>query len=216
MKRSRMMLTERSAVYEVNSSSTLSPRMRRTRRIEQRGPLRAPQQLVAEVVDAGVGQHDVAVDLVVDHLVAVAREQPLAMAEADLHRQVVHRVAAHAHLEADLEAFDPRRPAHLVDVGPRHPLEPHGLPDAGGARVPDRVRLALPVLLAARLGELMRIVLGAHRDDLPARGVQHVRDVGRERGVPAFVGRHQMAVDPHLGAHSRPRRSAGSRGPCPA
>ena len=45
------------------------------RRVEQRRPLRAPQQLVAEVVDARIGEDDEAIGLVVDHLVAVAREQ---------------------------------------------------------------------------------------------------------------------------------------------
>jgi hypothetical protein len=37
-------------------------------------------------------------------------------------------------------------------VGAGHALQPHGLPDAGAARVPDGMRLALPVLLAAGLG----------------------------------------------------------------
>jgi hypothetical protein len=51
------------------------------------------------------------------------------------------------------------------------------------------VRLELPVLLAARLGQVVRIVLGAHRHDLLARRLEHVGDVGRERRVAALVGR---------------------------
>jgi hypothetical protein len=49
------------------------------------------------------------------------------------------------------------------------------------------VRLQLPVLLAARLGQVVRIVLGAHRHRLLAVGVEHLGDVGPERRVAAFV-----------------------------
>jgi hypothetical protein len=51
------------------------------------------QSIVAVIVDAGIGEDDDAVGLVVDHLVAVAREQTLAVAERHLDRQVVDLVA---------------------------------------------------------------------------------------------------------------------------
>ena len=64
-----------------NSSITSSPREQLHGRVEQGRPLGAPQQLVAEVVDAGIGRGRCAVRLAVDHLVAVARQQPLAVAQ---------------------------------------------------------------------------------------------------------------------------------------
>ena len=50
------------------------------------------------------------------------------------------------------------------------------------------VRLLLPVLLAARLRQIERLILGADDDHLlVVAGRQHRGDVGRERGVPALV-----------------------------
>src|SRR5688500_19674564 len=56
------------------------------------------------------------------------------------------------------------RPAQSADPARRQRLEPHRLPDPAGARVPDRVRLEQPVLLAARLREIERVVFGPHHD----------------------------------------------------
>jgi hypothetical protein len=109
------------------------------------------------------------------------------VAQRDVDPQVVDRIADDARLEADRETLHLRRPADLLDVGAGHALEPHGLPDAARARIPDRVRLALPVLLAARLGQLVRVVFGEHGHRLPARGSSMVGDVGPERRVPALV-----------------------------
>ena len=78
-------------------------------------------------------------------------------------------------------------------------LEPDRLPDAGRAVVPDRVRLGLPVLLAARLGQVVRIVFGP--DDqhvLRRRASQGRGDVGGERRVAALVRGDKQTVDPDL------------------
>ena len=99
-------------------------------------------------------------------------------------------------LEADLPPLEVRRPAdRRRSQVARHRLHPDRLPDAGRARVPDRVRLELPVLLAARLGEVVRVVLGAHDDLACARRRTRSRDVERERRVAALVS-PTAAVDP--------------------
>src|SRR5205823_13450562 len=75
-------------------------------------------------------------------------------------------------------------------------LEPGGLPDPRAARVPDGVRLELPILLAARLGQVPRIVLRAN-DDLLVAAAQLIGDVRRERRVAAFVMDDARSVHPH-------------------
>ena len=71
----------------------------------------------------------------------------------------------------------------------------------GGAVVPDLVRLLLPVLLAARLRQIERLILGADDDHLvTVAGRQHRGDVGGEWGVPTFVPGDQPAIDPDVGA----------------
>ena len=115
------MCTERSAVYERELvDAPASPSQQADVGVEQRRPLRAPQQLVAEVVDARVGQDD-------------ARGRPRrrprgsgrapAGARHGAARTSIDRssaaVAADARLEADREALELRRPADLLDVGAR-------------------------------------------------------------------------------------------------
>jgi hypothetical protein len=119
--------------------------------------------------------------------------------QRDVHPEVVGRITGNARFEADRETLDLGRPANLVHVGAGDALEPHRLPDAGGARIPDRVRLALPILLAARLGDVVGIILREHRHRLPARRIEHAGDVGPERRVPAFVHHRELVVDPHPG-----------------
>ncbi len=94
-----------------------------------------------------------------------------------------------------------RPPVDVSDAVPSDHLQPDGLPDAGGAPVPDRVRWRLPILLAARLAEVVRIVLGPHHDHGGRRSDgQRRRDVCLERRVPALVPGHVDAVDPNIGA----------------
>ncbi len=90
-----------------------------------------------------------------------------------------------------------RSPADAFYVSRRNAFEPYGLPDTGGARIPHRVRLKLPVLFAARLGELMRIIVRHHRNGLLFCILQGKRDVCPERCVPALVARDEASVQPH-------------------
>ena len=91
-----------------------------------------------------------------------------------------------------------RRPRELGDRRARHRLQPDALPDAGRARVPDVVRLGLPVLLAARLTGVQWPVLGPHDEKgVLAVARQRPRDIEREGDVPALVLPHEPAVDPH-------------------
>ena len=85
--------------------------------------------------------------------------------ERDAQPQVVRATGPRATLSKPISQrsrFGVHRTA--TDVACGDPLHPDGLPDAGRARIPDRMRLELPVLLAARLGEIVRIVLGADHD----------------------------------------------------
>jgi len=67
--------------------------------------------------------------------------------------------------------------------------------------VPDAARFDLPELLAARLGEIFRLILGADHDDLlVAVGAQRPGDVGAERRLPALVRGDELPVKPDLRA----------------
>ena len=81
----------------------------------------------------------------------------------------------------------------------RNHLQPDRLPDAGRAVVPDNVRVGHPVLLAARLAHVERLVLGAHDQDLFFAIIQLAGDVGGKGRVAALMARHQAAVDPDGG-----------------
>ena len=169
-------------------------------RVDQPRTARVPEQLVARVVDAGIGQGDAAMNLGTGHGVQVLGEQraldgqPNAQAELRIARTCA------PHGAADFPSLQVRRPADAIDARGRDPLEPYRLPDAGGARVPDRVRLQRPVLLAARLFEIERIVLGADHDLAAAVAADQRRDVAAEWGVTAFMHRDEETVDPNCGA----------------
>ena len=65
--------------------------------------------------------------------------------------------------------------------------------------VPDLVRPLLPILLASRLRQIERLILGAHDDHLVAvAGRQHRGDIGGERGVPTFMPGDKPAIDPDV------------------
>ena len=62
------------------------------------------------------------------------------------------------------------------------------------------MRLLLPLLLAARLAHVQRLVLSAHDDQRLTLGGQGVRDVEGEGDVPALMVAHVLTLDPHAGA----------------
>ena len=78
----------------------------------------------------------------------------------------------------------------------RHVLQPDGLPDAGGAWIPDGVGLELPVLLAAWLGQICGSsstrTTTSHDASAPTSSVMS----SGKRGVPALVLAAVMRVDP--------------------
>ncbi len=100
------------------------------------------------------------------------------MLDLDLNRQVAVQVARHQCIAADFEPIEMRCPAQSLNIGGRYTLKPDALPDAGSARIPDRMRFQLPVLLAAWLGQIVWIVIYAHGDDLVAGVVQCMGNVG--------------------------------------
>src|SRR5579862_1925343 len=83
----------------------------------------------------------------------------------------------------------------MFDVIGGDDFEPDGLPDAGGAEIPDAVGIEMPILFAAGLGEIVGIVVGADDDGLGFAGDQCVGDVGVEGGVAALVGGYELVVD---------------------
>ena len=129
---------------------------------------------------------------IVDHGLAVACERKA-------HLQVATHAPFDEPFETDFPAFEVGRPPDALHVGLGNALHPHRLPDSARARVPDTVRMKLPILLAARLGEVVRVVFGPQRNDLSPAGAQRVGDVEREGGVPSLVLTDVFAVDPHTG-----------------
>src|SRR5215204_7251275 len=91
--------------------------------------------------------------------IGVCRQHRVTAAKPDAETQILPPLALEPHLNAD---FPPRQAgceADPPDPCRRDLLDPHRLPNARRARIPDGVRLQLPVLFAARLGQVMRIVL---------------------------------------------------------
>src|SRR5262245_20686369 len=95
--------------------------------------------------------------------VAIARQHLVTRSQHQT-ELVARRGALDPGAELDLPPFQIERPVETFNPGGWHDLEPNALPDAGRARIPDRVRLELPILLAARLGEVVWIVIGADDD----------------------------------------------------
>src|SRR5690348_13752047 len=102
-------------------------------------------------------------------------------------------------LEAYGIVFDHRGPADLFDIRERHSFEPDCLPDTGCSRIPDGVGFELPILLATRLRQLMRIVLHLHRYSLLAGGLEHVGNIGPEWRVAPLVGDCKTTIYPYSG-----------------
>ena len=169
--------------------------------LDEVGRVRRPVDEAARAHRAVEVEQDEAAQLPPGHLVIVVGQQLVVRPDqADVEpRALGHRaVQAHDHLHPEL--IEIGRPADLGDRRFRHRLQPHGLPDAGRPVVPDRLQLLAPILLAARLPEVDRIVLRAHDHDLLGPVVEHGGDVGGKGRVPALVAGHEPPVDPDLSA----------------
>ena len=128
-----------------------------------------PEQLVARVVDARIGEGDPPAAPRPRPPVAVVRDRAPPARKLTVEPEIVARLAGDAARRArspsvrGSPASGARRSRRRRDR-----FEPDRLPDPGRPRVPDAVRLEQPVLLAARFREIARIVLGTD-DDLCRR-----------------------------------------------
>jgi hypothetical protein len=158
---------------------------------------RVPEEVVARVVDAGVGQSDGAIGSTADEGIDVGREQCLARSQRDLQHGTRNRRASELRIDVDLPPLERRLAAQDDEACGGHHLEPDRLPDSGGPPVPNGVRLELPILLATGFGEIMRIIEGAHRDDVLAARAKKAGDVDFEGRVSARMPSDHRLVDPH-------------------
>ncbi len=102
--------------------------------------------------------------------------------------------------KTELPALHIRRPPNEANPRGGNALQPHGLPDPGGAGIPNRVRLQLPILLAAGLREIGRVVFGPDHDGLRPLWQKVVGDVRKKGRIAAGVFGREFAVDPNPGA----------------
>ena len=184
------------ARHRVDELAAIGPEFHR--RVNQRRRLGTPQQLVPVVVDPWVRQRDAAVDLAVDHRIRVISNEVIPNRQARVQSKPVASRARQPALQSHFPALDVRRPPKILNGDTRDHLHPDGLPDAGRPRIPDGMGRNLPVLLAARLREILRVVFGAN-DELDRRLVGASCDVERERRIAALVSAEASAVDPDRG-----------------
>ena len=154
---------------------------------------------------------DPTVHLASHHAVRVVGEDLVPDRKAHVQPQPGALESAQGRMQPDAPVLEARRPSDGRDVGRRHRLHPHRLPDAGRARVPDGVRLLQPVLLPAGLGQVQGIVLRPH-DQLLQAASEHLRHVRAEGRVAAFVAKRPGCRSARPGRGSRRRRSAGAGG----
>src|SRR4051794_40996193 len=133
-----------------------------------------------------------------DDCVDIVGEHCVTSHEAHGESHAVALQTVEADIEADLPSLNSRRPAKVANGTARDLLEPDGLPDAGSACIPDGMRLELPVLFAARLGEIVRVVFGANDDGLEFDAIveECLDDIAVERRAAALVARDQVPVHP--------------------
>jgi hypothetical protein len=184
------------------------------RGVDQVGMVGRPAHLTEPV--HAPGQNDLAVQHRPVQRVGVVRQRPPAERQAQAESGRPGRAPAHPQSHLDGEAVRVGGPPHRLDEGFAQRLQPDRLPDARGPVVPDLRRLGLPVLLPARLGQIQRVVVDAHDDDLLGLGGEPRGDVEGEGRVPSLVTSGELAVHPDLGLvvhraerQVQPRRSPG-------
>src|SRR5918995_3382760 len=134
------------------------------------------------------------------HRVDVLGDQPIFERQPDpkIERNVAP--ASQPDGAADLPPLHVWRPAQAIDPDVGDTLEPHRLPDTGRPWIPDRMRLRHPVLFAARLFEVERIVLGADDNLALIVAIDRGGDVAGKRHVAALVRPDHRAIRPDRGA----------------
>ena len=164
--------------------------------VDEAWPLRRPEHLVTIVIDSRIGDADPASNLVRIKSVGVVGQHAAVLSQLHPQAQIAALPAGQAHVQADLPSVRIRRPTQLIEICFGNHFKPDALPDAGGAVIPDGVRLRPPVLLAARLCQVGRIVLGSNDQRLRIGIIQQVSNVHGKRRVPAFVSHGQFVIQP--------------------
>ena len=139
-------------------------------------------------------------DFAVDDFVGVVDEQHTADRQFNFNLNPGLAIARHKRFKTDFPAFKLRSPADAIDISVRHQFYPHRLPNPSRARIPDAVRFHLPILLAARFCQILRVVLGPDGNSLWPAVVENGCNVCGERSVSAFVFDDKLTVYPDAGA----------------
>src|SRR4051794_12808571 len=141
--------------------------------IDQRRPLRTPEQFIPIVVDTWVGECDAPREVIASHSIAIAGENLVSRAQRHMKlERVVEVTSANLGGQADFPTFQDAIPLQGVDPRCGKLLNPYRLPDARRSRIPDSVRIQLPILLPARFGEIGWVINRAHDNSLAARAQQ--------------------------------------------
>ena len=125
------------------------------------------------------------------------RQRAIAMLEGDCDFASRQRRAGKRDLVFDQPAIGIEAPAQRFDADDRGDLEPNRLPDAGGALVPDAVRFSAPILFAAWLFGIVRIILGTHDDPVFRAAGKGIGNIERKGRLPAGMLADADAVDPN-------------------
>src|SRR5688572_14683257 len=121
-----------------------------------------------------------------DDSVCIVGEQRTADSQLDAELQPLASGSGQPRLNAKLPSLEIRCPPDPVDPCRRHRLDPDCLPNTGRTRIPNRMGLQLPILLAARLRKIGWIVKRTNRDD-DFVVLRERTEIHSEGGVPAFV-----------------------------
>jgi hypothetical protein len=140
-----------------------------------------PQQPGAVLAVAERRHRDVDGDDPVAHQVGLLGQHLVAQPQRDVEREHMGGQLGQGELAADQSGRHVRCPGHVGDVLHRDDLDPHRLPDPGGPLVPHAVRLLPPVLLAAGLVQVVRVVLRTDHEHVLGHVLEGVRDVCGER-----------------------------------
>ena len=175
----------------VEELATISPQLKGDR--DQRRRRGRPQELVARVVDPRVGKRDSSRDFRRGQAVRIIADHLFAQMHFDAEAKAVAPVPGDVRLEADVPPLQARAPANRGNPRRWDPFEPDRLPDPCRPWIPDGMGLQLPILLAARLGEVCRVVFGPDDDLACAATRQERRHVDDERRVTPVVGARRRA-----------------------
>ena len=186
----------RVALHRIEPLAAIRPQL--DLRIDRSRGGGAPEQLVARIVDTRIGERDPAVHFAMVDGIAVVNEQLRAGEQLYGQAKPFAFEPFDPGVDGDLPPRQVRRPPQLPDARFWHHFNPDRLPDAAAARVPDRVRLELPILLAARLRQIGGVILALH-DDLFVAAAQLIGDVRGEWRVPALVAHDARAIHPDDG-----------------